>query len=104
MAINKSVLATVVADKLNIPTKRANAAVDEVFAAMTAALARGERIEIRGFGSWVARRYGARSGRNPKSGEPIAVAATRRPYFKAGKELSDRIMAAWRREQSQPDP
>ena len=104
MAINRSDLAVAIADKLNLPLKRSEAAVYGVFEALTAALVRGERIEIRGFGSWMTKQYGAKNGRNPKTGKPIAVPAKRLPSFRAGKQLSDRIMAAWQREQNQPDP
>lgn len=102
MVVNKSDLAAAVADKLNIPLKRSEAAVDGVFASMTAALARGERIEIRGFGVWTARQYPARTGRNPKTGAAISVPPKRLPFFKTGKQLADLIMAAWQRGQSQP--
>jgi len=104
MAMNKSDLIRILSDKTGLPPTRAEAAVYGVFEAMTAALARGERIEIRGFGSWIAKQYGARQGRNPKSGEPISVPAKRLPFFKTGKQLADRILASWQREQSQPDP
>lgn len=102
--MNKSDLVAIVANKINIPMKRSEAAVDGVFAAMAAALARDERIEVRGFGSWATRQYDAKNGRNPKTGEPIAVPAKRLPFFKTGKQLADRIMAAWQREQNQMDP
>ena len=103
MVMNKSDLVAAVADKLGTPMNRTASAVHEVFEAMTQALARGERIEIRGVGSWTARRYPARTGRNPKTGKRIKVPAKRLPFFKAGKQLSDRITAAWQQEQDPPD-
>ncbi|MFQ5478225.1 MAG: integration host factor subunit beta [Candidatus Binatia bacterium] len=67
--------------------------VNSVFESMTEALCKGERIEIRGFGSFVVRHRRAREGRNPKTGEIVAVAAKRVPFFKVGKELKQRVDA-----------
>jgi integration host factor subunit beta len=65
--------------------------VNAVFDSMTAALTRGERIEIRGFGSFVVKHRQAREGRNPKTGALVAVLAKRVPFFKVGKELRLRV-------------
>jgi integration host factor beta subunit len=65
--------------------------VSAVFESMTEALCSGERIEIRGFGSFVVKQRRAREGRNPKTGEIVAVAAKRVPFFKVGKELKQRV-------------
>jgi integration host factor subunit beta len=65
--------------------------VNAVFESMTEALCTGERIEIRGFGSFVVKQRRAREGRNPKTGELVAVAAKRVPFFKVGKELKQRV-------------
>ena len=65
--------------------------VGAVFTTLSEALARGERIEIRGFGSFIVKRRNAREGLNPKTGEAVAVAAKRVPFFKAGKELKLRV-------------
>jgi integration host factor subunit beta len=65
--------------------------VNAVFEAMTEALCTGERIEIRGFGSFVVKQRRAREGRNPKTGDIVAVAAKRVPFFKVGKELKQRV-------------
>ena len=65
--------------------------VNAVFDSMTAALTRGERIEIRGFGSFVVKQRQAREGRNPKTGALVAVLAKRVPFFKVGKELRLRV-------------
>ena len=65
--------------------------VNAVFDSMTEALRLGERIEIRGFGSFVVKSRRAREGRNPKTGEIVAVAAKRVPFFKVGKELKQRV-------------
>ena len=65
--------------------------VNEVFDAMVEALVRGDRIEIRGFGSFVVKNREARDGRNPKTGAPVAVHAKRVPFFRVGKELRLRV-------------
>ena len=65
--------------------------VNAVFDSMTTALSRGERIEIRGFGSFVVKQRLAREGRNPKTGAVVAVHAKRVPFFKVGKELRLRV-------------
>ena len=65
--------------------------VKAVFESMTEALTRGERIEIRGFGSFVVKQRQARDGRNPKTGRVVPVAAKKVPFFKVGKELKLRV-------------
>jgi integration host factor subunit beta len=65
--------------------------VNAVFDSMTEALMRDERIEVRGFGSFVVKHRQAREGRNPKTGELVSVAAKRLPFFKVGKELKLRV-------------
>ena len=65
--------------------------VNTVFDTMTEALCRGDRIEIRGFGSFVVKHRQAREGRNPKTGALVPVAAKRVPFFKVGKELKLRV-------------
>ena len=66
-------------------------AVSTVFEEVAAALARGERVEIRGFGSFTVRRRGARVGRNPATGERVEVAAKAIPYFRTGRQLHHRL-------------
>jgi nucleoid DNA-binding protein len=65
--------------------------VNVVFDSMTEALAKGERIEIRGFGSFLVKQRLAGNGRNPRTGAMVAVAAKRIPQFKVGKELRFRV-------------
>ena len=65
--------------------------VNAVFDSMTDALRRGERIEIRSFGSFVVKHRQAREGRNPKTGTIVRVGAKRVPFFKVGKELRRRV-------------
>ncbi len=65
--------------------------INSVFDSMIDAMGHGERIEIRGFGSFVVKHRRAREGRNPKSGVVVSVAAKRVPFFKVGKELRQRV-------------
>ena len=65
--------------------------VNAVFNGMADALRRSDRIEIRGFGSFVVKHRRAREGRNPKTGRTVSVAAKRVPFFKVGKELKLRV-------------
>jgi len=65
--------------------------VNAVFDGVAEALRRGDRVEIRGFGSFVVRDRQAREGRNPKTGESVTVKAKRVPFFKVGKELRMRV-------------
>ncbi len=67
--------------------------VNAIFETIAAAMARGDRVELRGFGSFTVRERGPRVGRNPRTGETVQVAAKRRPYFRSGKELRRRINA-----------
>jgi len=71
--------------------KDADFAVKMILDAMTDALARGDRIEIRGFGSFALNYRPPRMGRNPKSGEKVQVPEKHVPHFKAGKELRERV-------------
>ena len=89
--MNKSQLIEMISEKSNIPKKRAEEVVNLVFDSMTEALARGDRIEIRGFGSFVNRDYGSYTGRNPRTGESIKVQPKKLPFFKVGKELKEMV-------------
>ncbi|MBC7793888.1 MAG: integration host factor subunit beta [Clostridia bacterium] len=91
--MNKSELVDVIVAETKLPRKRVEDVVNVVFDEMTAALAKGGRIEIRGFGSFVAKRRDARIGRNPRTGAAIPVTEKRLPFFKAGKELRERVNA-----------
>jgi integration host factor subunit beta len=71
--------------------REAEVMVNAVFNSMADALRRNERIEIRGFGSFVVKHRRSREGRNPKTGRMVAVAAKRVPFFKVGKELRLRV-------------
>ena len=65
--------------------------VSIVFQEMTDALARGDRVELRGFGAFSVKHRPARTGRNPRSGEAVDIAEKWSPFFKSGKELRDRL-------------
>jgi integration host factor subunit beta len=65
--------------------------VATIFDEITAALARGERVELRGFGAFTVKRRDARTGRNPRTGEAVPVDEKAVPFFKAGKELRERV-------------
>ena len=65
--------------------------VDTVFEQIGAALARGDRVELRGFGAFSIRARGERIGRNPRTGDEVAVPSKAAPYFKTGKELRERL-------------
>lgn len=65
--------------------------VDVIFDEISAALERGDRVELRGFGAFSVRRRDARTGRNPKTGLPVQVDSKHVPFFKAGKELRSRL-------------
>ncbi|MCZ6718330.1 MAG: integration host factor subunit beta [Gammaproteobacteria bacterium] len=71
--------------------KEAEMVVNEVFGCMAEALAKGERVELRGFGVFEVRQREARNGRNPRTGAAIAIAAKRVPFFKVGNELRKRV-------------
>jgi integration host factor subunit beta len=68
--------------------------VATIFDEITAALARGDRVELRGFGAFSAKKREARTGRNPRTGAAVPVAGKAVPYFKPGKELRERGLGA----------
>ena len=69
--------------------------VTTIFDEITAALARGDRVELRGFGAFSVKERGARTGRNPRTGAKVAVEAKYIPYFKTGKQLRERLNAGF---------
>ncbi|MBI5498416.1 MAG: integration host factor subunit beta [Deltaproteobacteria bacterium] len=90
--MTKSELIEVVAAKApNFPKRDVEIIVNTMFDTMTVALQQHERIEIRGFGSFVARERRARDGRNPRTGEKVSVPHKWVPFFTAGKELRERV-------------
>jgi integration host factor subunit beta len=77
-----------------LPKGRAELLVNTIFDCLEQSLRRGERIEIRGFGSFEIRHYRSYQGRNPRTGSTVAVKPKRLPFFKVGKELKERVNAA----------
>jgi integration host factor subunit beta len=80
----------------DVSKKHAEIIVNTVFSSIVEALRRDDKIELRGFGSFRVRRRRSRQGRNPKTGDRVAVPEKRIPYFKPGKELKDLINHAKR--------
>ncbi|MGD9819528.1 MAG: HU family DNA-binding protein [Desulfomonilaceae bacterium] len=89
--MNKSDLVKQLSKETELPMRKSEEIVDMVFNTMSEALERRDRIEIRGFGSFVVKEYKGYTGRNPKTGEQITVKSKRLPFFKAGKELKENI-------------
>ena len=90
--MTKSELIAQLAERFpQLVAKDADFAVKMMLDAMSEALVRGDRIEIRGFGSFALNYRPPRVGRNPKSGEQVSVPAKWVPHFKAGKELRERV-------------
>lgn len=89
--MNKAELAAEVTKRTKVGQKVAKVVVDAVFEEMVNALRRGDRVEIRGFGSFVMRNYKSYQGRNPKTGETVSVLPKKLPYFKVGKELKSLV-------------
>ncbi|RCS58506.1 integration host factor subunit beta [Parvibium lacunae] len=90
--MTKSELITRLAERYpHLLAKDAEDAVRTLLEAISQALARGERVEIRGFGSFVINHRPPRIGRNPKSGEKVSVPGKRVPHFKPGKELREKV-------------
>ncbi|HEX9078521.1 MAG TPA: HU family DNA-binding protein [Desulfuromonadaceae bacterium] len=90
--MNKSELIEQLSLKKDISSKKAEDVVNVLFNSLTEALSAGERVEIRGLGSFVIKDYDTYVGRNPKTGEPITVRPKKLPFFKVGKELKERIV------------
>lgn len=89
--MNKSELVAALAKETDLPLRKSEEIVNTIFDTMFRSLITGDRIEIRGFGSFEIREYDNYQGRNPKTGEQIEVSGKRLPFFKAGKELRLRV-------------
>ncbi len=87
--MTKAELVEEVARASELNKRDAEVIVETVFDSIIGALHKGEKVELRGFGSFRTRERGPRRGRNPKTGEPVDVPAKRVPYFKPGKELKE---------------
>ncbi len=89
--MTKAELVEDVARAAELTKKDAERLVEIVFESIIETLNHGQKIELRGFGSFRVRERGARRGRNPKTGDPVSIPAKRVPYFKPGKELKELI-------------
>jgi integration host factor subunit beta len=89
--MTKAELVEEVGQEAALTRKHSEVIVDAVFSAILEALQRGDKIELRGFGSFRVRERGSRTGRNPKTGEGVVVPAKKVPHFKPGKELRELI-------------
>src|ERR1044071_9876341 len=89
--MTKADLINVVTEKAKLQHRQAETIVNLIFDLMSDALKKDDRIEIRGFGSFVNRSYGSYQGRNPKTGTVVQVPPKRVPFFKVGKELKEMV-------------
>lgn len=89
--MNKLELTETLREKTDLTKSEAKAVVKLFFKEMSKALAKGDRVEIRGLCSFYVKKYKAYAGRNPKTGEPTRVKPKKLPFFKVGKELRERI-------------
>jgi DNA-binding protein HU-beta len=89
--MNKTDLVNKVAEATNMTKKEAAQAVDAVFAAISEALAAGEKVQLIGFGNFEVRTRAERKGRNPQTGEEMVIPAMKVPAFKAGKQLKEEV-------------
>lgn len=89
--MNKGDLARMIQESLEVSGRQAQTAVDTVFDSITDALKKGERVTIVGFGTFGVRKRAARMARNPRTGEPVQVPASTKPYFTAGQRLKDEV-------------
>ena len=89
--MNKAELVEAIAENADISKAKAALALDGMIDTITQALKNGDTVSVIGFGSFVVRDRAARTGRNPKTGETIQIAASKSPAFKAGKALKDAV-------------
>ncbi|MCI1289970.1 MAG: HU family DNA-binding protein [Lactobacillus sp.] len=88
---NKAELVSEVADKAQMTKKQAASAVDAIFNSIQENLAKGEKVQLIGFGTFEVRKRAARKGRNPQTGAEIQIPASQVPAFKPGKALKDAV-------------
>ena len=89
--MNKNELVDAVSERTGLAKSDAARAVEAVLGAVTDALRAGDTVALSGFGSFVTKTRAARTGRNPRTGESLAIPASRAPAFKAGKGLKDAL-------------
>ncbi|SHG05847.1 DNA-binding protein HU-beta [Microbulbifer donghaiensis] len=89
--MNKSELIEAIAASADIPKAAAGRALDAMVESITSALKNGDQVALVGFGTFAVKERAARTGRNPRTGDPIEIAAAKIPNFKAGKALKDAV-------------
>ena len=89
--MNKTELIAAVAEKTGQTKKSTEETIVATFDAITKALAAGDKVQLIGFGNFEVKERAARTGRNPQTGEPMDIAASKSPVFKAGKALKDAV-------------
>ena len=89
--MNKAELINAVADKADLSKADAGRAVDAFVEVITKALKKNDKVSLVGFGTFAIRKRAARTGRNPKTGAPLKISASKNPSFKAGKALKDAV-------------
>lgn len=89
--MNKLELIETLKEEAGITKKEATTAVDVVFGEMSNAMAKGDRVEIRGLCSFYVKQYKDYIGRNPRTGEQVKIKPKKLPFFKCGKEIKERV-------------
>lgn len=89
--MNKTELTEAIASEADLSKASAGRVLDAVIEAISGALSKGDQVAIAGFGTFLVRERGARTGRNPRTGEPMEIKASKVPSFKAGKALKDAV-------------
>ena len=89
--MTKAELAARVADKVHLTNRQSEAVINIVLRCIAEALREGDKVELRGFGSFRTRSRNARQGRNPRTGEAVQVPSKRVPFFRTGKDLQERV-------------
>jgi integration host factor subunit beta len=89
--MTKAELVERVAEKINLTKKQTEMIVNILFNSIIEALSQGDKVELRGFGSFRTRHRNPREGRNPKTGDAVHIPAKQVPFFKAGKELREMV-------------
>jgi integration host factor subunit beta len=89
--MTKAELVEKVAEEINLTKKQTEVIVNILFNSITEALSQGDKVELRGFGSFRIRKRNPREGRNPKTGDTVHIPAKQVPFFKAGKELREMV-------------
>ena len=89
--MTKAELVERVSEQINLTKKQTEVIVNILFQSITEALSQGDKVELRGFGSFRIRHRNPREGRNPKTGDSVDIPAKKVPFFKAGKELREMV-------------